>query len=86
MIVVAVACLPIFFTGGRINRWEGVLFVGYYLAYTLYLVLYSRQHDLLPIFNNVMLYFVIPLTVITIIIVVFQEVFGNIKMPPKETH
>jgi ATP-dependent RNA helicase RhlE len=39
MIVVAVACLPIFFTGHVIMRWEGFVFVGYAVAYTAYLVL-----------------------------------------------
>ena len=39
MIAVAVVCLPIFFTGQQIARWEGGLFLGYYAAYTLYLVL-----------------------------------------------
>jgi cation:H+ antiporter len=82
MIVVAIACLPIFFTGGTIKRWEGALFLGYYIAYTLYLVLNASQHDLLPIFNSVMLYFVIPLTVVTIIVVVFQEMYGKEKVTP----
>jgi len=34
MIAVAVACLPIFFTGHRIARWEGGLFFGFFLAYS----------------------------------------------------
>ena len=34
MIAVAVACLPIFFTGYRIARWEGAIFLAYYVAYT----------------------------------------------------
>jgi cation:H+ antiporter len=75
MIAVAIACLPIFFTGGTISRWEGALFLGYYIAYSLYLFLNATKHDLLPIFNSVMLYFVIPLTAITIIVVAFQEVY-----------
>jgi cation:H+ antiporter len=79
MLVVAVACLPIFFTGGTINRWEGALFMGYYIAYTLYLVLNATQHDLLPIFNTIMLYFVIPLTVITIGVVLYQEIYAKRK-------
>ncbi|WP_138429817.1 calcium/sodium antiporter [Fodinibius saliphilus] len=86
MIVVAIACLPIFFTGGTINRWEGALFLSYYIAYTLYLAFNATQHDLLPIFNYIMLYFVIPLTVITIIVVVFQEMVGKSKTPPNQAH
>lgn len=79
MIAVAIACLPVFFTSGTISRWEGALFLSYYVAYTAYLVLNAIQHDLLPIFNTVMLYFVIPLTVVTIIVIVFQEFKGKSK-------
>ncbi|MDD4073433.1 MAG: calcium/sodium antiporter, partial [Desulfobacterales bacterium] len=62
MIVVAFACLPIFYTGGSISRKEGALFLGYYASYTLYLVLAASHHDALPRFSAVMLYFVIPLS------------------------
>lgn len=66
MIAVAFACLPIFASGNLIDRWEGILFAGYYVAYTVYLILYSTNHDLLPIFSDVMLFFIIPITVITL--------------------
>lgn len=79
MIAVAIACLPIFFTGGTISRWEGGLFLSYYVAYTMYLFFNATQHDLLPLFNSVMLYFIIPLTVITIMVVLFQEMRGKNK-------
>ena len=68
MIAVAVACLPIFFTGYRIARWEGALFLAYYGAYTLYLILDATGHDALPLFGSVMLIFVAPLTVITLLV------------------
>lgn len=74
MIGAALACLPIFFTGGVISRWEGILLLGYYVAYTLYLVLAASHHDALPRFSAVMLYFVIPLTVTTMIIVASREI------------
>jgi cation:H+ antiporter len=38
MVAVAIACLPIFFTGSRISRREGALFLGGYIAYTAYLI------------------------------------------------
>lgn len=41
MIAAACACLPIFFTGLRINRTEGVLLLGWYLLYTVNLILDS---------------------------------------------
>ncbi|MGE0681157.1 MAG: calcium/sodium antiporter [Candidatus Binatia bacterium] len=73
MIVVAVACLPIFFTGHVIARWEGALFFGYYLAYTFYLILAAAEHDALPQFSLLMLNFVIPLTVLTLALVTVRS-------------
>jgi cation:H+ antiporter len=74
MIVVAVAALPIFFTGYRIARWEGWLFLGLYLGYVLYLVLDAAQHDALPLYSAVMLAFVLPLLALTLAILVVREV------------
>jgi cation:H+ antiporter len=51
-----------------IARWEGWLFLFYYVAYTVYLILDSTQHDALPLFNNVLLYVLIPLTVVTLLV------------------
>lgn len=59
MVAVAIACLPIFFTGGRISRLEGVLFLGYYLAYLMYLLLGASRHAALPAYSMVMLFFVL---------------------------
>ncbi len=66
MIASAVACLPIFFTGHRIARWEGGLFFAYYLAYMAYLVLDATGHRAEADFAWVMGLFVIPLTVVTL--------------------
>ncbi|MDX1253122.1 MAG: calcium/sodium antiporter [Gammaproteobacteria bacterium] len=68
MIAVALACLPIFASGHRIARWEGALFLGYYAAYVLYLILAATQHATLPAFSAVMLGFVLPLTAVTLIV------------------
>ena len=83
MIVVAFACLPIFFTGGVISRQEGALFLGYYVVYTLYLILAAAHHDALSRFSAAMLYFVIPFTVVTLIIVAVRELRRRNKGHPK---
>jgi cation:H+ antiporter len=69
MLATAFACLPVFFTGARIARWEGALLLGYYFAYVAYVVLKSTEHDALPAFSTVMVGFVVPLTVVTLTIV-----------------
>jgi cation:H+ antiporter len=73
MLAASLACLPIFFTGSVIARWEGFLFLGYYAAYTAYLLLASSSHEVLPLFNKVMLLFVIPLTVLTLLVVTWRS-------------
>jgi cation:H+ antiporter len=68
LIVASIACLPIFFTGHKISRWEGFLFGGYYVIYLTYLVLNATEHDALSFFNQAVLWFAIPLTVVTLAI------------------
>jgi cation:H+ antiporter len=77
MIAVAIACLPIFFTGYTIARWEGVVFLSYYVAYTLYLIFNATQHAALPVFSNVMLLFVLPITFITICVTTIRALKNN---------
>jgi cation:H+ antiporter len=66
MLAVAVACLPIFLTGREIARWEGAVFLFYYAAYTIYLILRSQEHDSLPAYSTAMLWFVVPMTVLAL--------------------
>lgn len=74
MIAVAVACLPIFFSGYVIARWEGWLFLAYYGAYTGYLFMQAGQHAMLDPFSTIMMLFVIPLTVVTIMVSAIRSV------------
>jgi len=76
MIAVAIACLPIFLTGREIARWEGAVFITYYAAYVAYLILAAQAHDALEEFSGVMMGFVLPLTVVTLVVVLLRR-------PPK---
>ncbi len=68
MVVVAVACLPIFFTQHRIDRWEGGLFLAYYVAYVTFLILNAIHHPALGPFSAAMLWFALPLTAVTLLV------------------
>jgi cation:H+ antiporter len=68
MVSAAVACLPIFFTGYRISRWEGVFFLAYYAAYLLFLVLDATGHGAVPRIREMAVY-VLPITVVTAAVV-----------------
>jgi len=79
MIAVSVACLPVLFTGHLIARWEGALFFGYYIAYATYLVLYAQDHDALDTYSLVMTTVVIPLTVLTMAVVMWREIREKVR-------
>jgi cation:H+ antiporter len=44
MIAVAAICLPVFYTGHLIRRWEGAVFLAAYVGYTTWLVFHSTGH------------------------------------------
>jgi cation:H+ antiporter len=69
MAAAAVACLPVFFTGHSISRWEGALFLVYYAAYTAFLILDASDHDSLPHLSLIMGAFVLPITALTLAVV-----------------
>ncbi|PKO57051.1 MAG: sodium:calcium antiporter, partial [Betaproteobacteria bacterium HGW-Betaproteobacteria-21] len=73
MLAVAFACLPILITGREIARWEGGVFLGYYAAYTAWLVLAAQQHASMQAFSGVMLGYVMPLTVITLVVSIVRH-------------
>jgi cation:H+ antiporter len=77
MVVTMLACLPIFFTGYQIARWEGALFLAYYVAYTTYLLLDAARSESLRLFSSVMLFFAAPLTAITVGVVTWRSVRGG---------
>ncbi|MEZ5318063.1 MAG: calcium/sodium antiporter [Vicinamibacterales bacterium] len=65
MTATAVACLPIFLTGHRIDRWEGVVFLGYYAGYVSYLGLDASGHEAAGALRTALSWFVAPLALVT---------------------
>lgn len=70
MIATAVACLPVFLTGGRIQRWEGGVFVAFYAAYLVFLVLQAKDHEATGTIAAAFVWFVFPITALTLIVTV----------------
>jgi len=77
MIAVALTCLPIFFTGNLIARWEGGLFLGLYGAYMAYVLLAAQQHDALRPYSAVMVTAVLPMVVLTLVLIAWREWQGR---------
>ena len=73
MVVTAVACLPIVARNHRLDRWEGFVFLGYYIAYLTFLALEATEHPAADPFAVIMIGFVVPLTLITGGIVISRQ-------------
>lgn len=74
MLAVAVACLPIFADGFILRRWQGAVFLAYYVAYLVWLGLDAAEHGLQSAFSSLMLYFAVPLTALTVIVVAYRAI------------
>ncbi len=73
MTFVALACLPLFITGGIVSRWEGAVFLVYYIAYTVYLVLAAQHHDALAGYGMAMRWGVLPITALTVLALLIRD-------------
>lgn len=73
MFAVSLACWPIFYTEWVINRWEGMAFLAYYIAYTGFLYLQSTRHSGLDQYMTVMIYFIIPITALVLAVLVVRQ-------------
>lgn len=66
LIVVSILCLPIFFTGHRISRPEGMLFVLVYGLYTLAMVGFCCHPFIVRSLPYALWIFLVPLTALTV--------------------
>ena len=73
MVAVAVACLPIFFVGYRISRFNGAAFLFFYIAYLVYLIFTATNHEALGTLRVAMLWFILPITALTLIVITVRE-------------
>lgn len=73
LLAAAVACLPMVFWDGKLDRWEGMVFVGYYIAYLIFLVLDATGNRASDPFALVLVGFVMPLTAVTVVVVVLRQ-------------
>jgi cation:H+ antiporter len=67
MVAVALLCLPIFITHFSITRWEGILFIAYYVLYTTWIILDAANHNAADNFRDVIVTIVLPITLLTLI-------------------
>lgn len=64
MVLVSMACIPIFIAGFNLTRVDGALFLSYYVTYLTYLVLNAINSPIVSTMQGVILYAAIPLTIL----------------------
>ena len=79
MVAASVALLPVVYTGGRIARREGVLFVCLYISYTAYLVLDASGREAEGGFSLVMVALVLPLVAVTLLVLAGRERLHRVR-------
>lgn len=73
MLATACLCLPLFFVGGTLNRFEGGLFLALYLSYVWYLVAIQLQLENLPILQAGIVYGLVPLVGLYVVAILVED-------------
>ncbi|WP_338485821.1 calcium/sodium antiporter [Pseudomonas trivialis] len=60
MLGVVVLCLPVFYSGYRVTRAEGLVMLGLYLAYGLHVMAFTTGMPLTGKLEHLMLYYILP--------------------------
>ena len=67
MLGVVVLCLPVFYTGYRVTRAEGLVLLGLYLAYGLHVMSFTTGMPLANKLEQLMLHYVLPALVVFLV-------------------
>ena len=79
MIGVAIMCFPICFNDNLVSRWEGLMLLVYYLAYTLYLIMKTTEHDSTVMYGSALKYVIVPLTVVGLTMITVRSLLSTPK-------
>ncbi|MEM7066251.1 MAG: calcium/sodium antiporter [Cyanobacteria bacterium P01_B01_bin.77] len=73
MIGVAIMCLPICLNDNLVSRWEGLMLLVYYVAYTLYLIMKTTDHDSTVMYGAALKYVIVPLTILGLTMITLRS-------------
>ncbi|HKK24163.1 MAG TPA: calcium/sodium antiporter [Gracilimonas sp.] len=68
MLIVAIACLPLFWPGKELGRKEAIGFLFYYVAYMTYLVFLAMEHPFKETMEVIMVWGIFPITAFLVIL------------------
>lgn len=67
MTIVALMCLPVFFTGNKIQKWEGILFIFYYISYMGIRLVIALNATTLLWMQDFFMSYLVPITFVVLI-------------------
>ncbi|MFZ5980651.1 MAG: calcium/sodium antiporter [Candidatus Zixiibacteriota bacterium] len=67
-----VLCFPIFFSGYRISRWEGVFFLLFYLVYMVFFAIDNDPNSLFGTYMRILMIYVVPPVFLVYVFVVLR--------------
>ena len=68
MLGVVALCLPVFYTGYRVTRAEGLVLLGLYLAYGLHVMAFTTGMPLATKLEQLMLHYILPALVVFLVL------------------
>ena len=80
MLGTSIACLPIFTTSHKIDRWEGFLFLFCYVGFNVVLFIKPMLNDSFPNWSQLVWVFLVPLIAATIYVLFSKE-----NSPPQQS-
>ncbi len=83
MLGVAILCLPLFFTGARLNRIDGVLFLVLYVAYVWILIGMALSLDYLAHLQQWVAFGLIPMVVVYVLVTLVHDLRQRRSAAPK---
>ncbi len=75
MLVTAILCLPLFFVGAKLIRFEGILFLSIYIAYVWYMIAITVSADYLPLLQTGIIFVLIPVVVLYVFGILVKDLY-----------
>ena len=84
MLGVAVLCMPLFFVGAVLNRFEGALFLVLYVVYVWYLVAMALSQSYVALLQASILYGLVPAVILYVLVSLLLDIYRRKRQPSEQ--
>ncbi len=75
MLGVAILCMPLFFVGAILNRFEGALFLVLYFVYVWYMMAVALSHSYVALLQASILYGLVPAMILYVLVSLLSDIY-----------